>query len=97
MCTVTVDDSLAVPPNDGFVLLDRAGGALSVTVGGSVSIRKVRGSLDPVGFPSELSCVARAVYCPLGSAGLAGSDVQAPPLPPAAALATGEPFALDPA
>jgi hypothetical protein len=47
-------------------------------------------------LPSELSCTATAVYCPLVSAGLALPEDQPPPLPDALALDTGEPLALDP-
>jgi hypothetical protein len=88
--------SLAVPVNEGVVSFVRAGGAFSVTVGGAVSILNVRDSLTPSGFPSELSCLATAVYCPSARAGLAPLELQLPPVPPAVALATGEPVALGP-
>ena len=95
MLTVVV--SLAVPLNDGVVLFDSGGGCSKVTVGEVVSTTNVTGELVPVGFPSELSWLAIAVYFPLGSAGLALPDVQAPPVPVAVALETIEPFAVAPA
>ena len=89
--------SLADPVKDGVVLFDGDSGCFSVTVGEAVSTTNVTGTLVPGGFPSELSCLATAVYCPLGRAGLASPELQAPPVPVAVALATIDPFALLPA
>ena len=97
MCTLTLVVALAVPVNVGAVLLEGVGGCFSVTVGELVSTMNVTGVLTPVGFPgSELSWVATAVYCPLGRAGLAGPEVQAPPVRVAAAVETIGPSALPP-
>ena len=88
--------SLAKPVNDGVVWFDSGGGCSNVTVGEVVSTTNVTGRLLPRGFPSELACVAIAVYCPLASAGLASPEVHAPPVPAAVALATIVPFAVAP-
>ena len=88
--------SLAVPVKDGVVLLDGTSW-FSATLGVVVSTVKVTGELVPVGFPSELGWVASAVYCPLGSAGLALLEVQAPPVPVADAVETAVPLAVAPA
>ena len=97
MWTMTGVLSLADPLKDGAVLFDGDGGAFKVTVGDVVSTVKVTGLLAPEGLPSELSCVATAVYCPLESAGLAWPDAKAPPVPVAVALATTTPLAVAPA
>jgi hypothetical protein len=89
--------SLAVPVKNGVVLLDGDFGWFNVSLGGPVSTVKVTGSLMPAGFPSELGCVATAVYCPLDKAGLASPDAQVPPVPVAIAVETTDPFAVDPA
>ena len=73
--------SLADPLKDGAVLFDGDGGAFKVTAGDVVSTVKVTGLLAPEGLPSELSCVATAVYCPLDRAGLALPETQAAPVP----------------
>ena len=74
------------------MLLERAIGGLSVTVGGFVSTVKATGALLPGGFPSELAWVATAVYVcfPLARLGLALPDVQLPPDGAAVALETSE-------
>ena len=95
--TMTGVVSLAVPVNDGVTLFDGDAGWRSVTVGGAVSTAKVTGLLVPAGLPSELGCVAIAVYCPLASTGLALPEVQLPPVPAAVAVETTEPPTLDPA
>src|SRR5437899_13029157 len=99
MWIVTVVVSLAVPLNDGVVSLDGEDGDLSVTVGDVVSTVKDTGLLVPAGFPSELCCVAIAVYVclPFSSAGLAGDELQPPPVPVAVALERTGPSALLPA
>src|SRR5438128_11270645 len=97
MWTVTEVVSLAEPLNDGAVLLEGDFGWLNVTVGEVVSTMNVRGWLTPEGFPSELSCVATAVYWPLERAGLALPDTQAPLVPGAVALDTTAPVAVAPA
>ena len=89
--------SLAVPAKDGVLLFDGVFGWLRVTVGELVSTVKVTGALSPAGFPSELPCVATAVYWPLDKAGLALPDVQAPPVPVAVAVETTVPLAAAPA
>src|SRR5438105_2051189 len=97
MWTVTGVVSLAEPLNDGAVLLDGDFTGSNVTVGEVVSTVNVRGSLTPEGLPSELSCVAIAVYWPFESAGLAWPDAKAPPVPVAVAVATTAPLAVAPA
>jgi hypothetical protein len=89
--------SLAVPLNEGVVWFERDGGAASVTFGEAVLTVNVRASLLPSGLPSELFCVAWAVYVPLDSAGLAAPELQEPPVPEAFALDTTVPLALEPA
>ena len=89
--------SLAVPVNDGVVSLEGDFGWSKVTVGELVSTVKVRASLEPAGFPSELSWVATAVYCPLERAGSASPEAQPPPVPAAVAVETTEPSAVAPA
>src|SRR5208283_1328820 len=83
---------------DGNHLNDAEGGRTNagVTAGASVTTN-VTGALLPAGFPSELSCVATAVYCPLPRAGLASSEVQPAPVPVAVALETRVPLAVAPA
>ena len=69
----------------------------NVTAGELVSTTNVTGELVPAGFPSELGCVATAVYCPLERVGLALPDVQLPPSGVAVAIAMTVPLALLPA
>jgi len=88
MCTTTSVVSVAVPVKDGVVSLDGDAGLFNVTVGEAVSTIKDTVRLLPSGFPSELSCVATAVYSPLGSSGLAWPELQSPPFPVAVALET---------
>src|SRR5207249_3764972 len=97
MRTMTGVVSLAEPLKVGAVSFDGDFGAFKVTVGEVVSTMKVTALLLPGGFPSELSCTATAVYCPLESGGLALPDVQAPPVPVAVAVATSAPLAAAPA
>ena len=84
--------SLAEPEKDGVVLLVRAIGGFSVTVGGFVSTVNATCWLVPGGFPSELVWVATAVYVcfPLARLGLALPEVQLPPVGVAVALETSE-------
>jgi len=89
--------SLALPVKDGVVSFEGDFGWFKVTVGELVSTVNVAGALSPLGFPSELSCVATAVYCPLTSDGLALPELHAPPVPVAAALETTVPLAVLPA
>ena len=90
--------SLPVPVKAGAVLFDRSAGEFNVTLGAAVSTVNVTGgSLTPAGFPSGLSCIAIAVYCPLDRAGLASPELQSPPLPVAVAVETTEPVAVAPA
>src|SRR5436190_1461987 len=96
MWTVTVSVSLAVPLKEGVVSLDGDAGWLNVTVGEAVLTVTVRVSLRPSGLPSELGCVATAVYWPLASAGLAWPELQLLPVPSAVALETWVPSALLP-
>ena len=79
------------------MLLDGDLTGSKATVGEVVSTMNVRGSLTPEGLPSELGCVAIAVYCPFESAGLALPDANAPPVPAALAVATTVPLAVAPA
>lgn len=72
------------------------GTTAGVLAGGGVTVN-VTGSLQPGGFPSELSCVATAVYSPLGRVGLASPDVQPAPVPVAVAIETTVPFSVAPA
>jgi hypothetical protein len=95
--TVTGVVSLAEPVKNGVVLLERDIGELNVTVGGAVSTVNVTGSLVPAGFPSELGCVAIAVYSPLDSFGLTLPEVQLPPPGVAVAFETTDPVAVPPA
>ena len=90
--------SLAVPVNDGVVLLDRNAGEFNVTVGGDVLTVKVTGSLLPAGLPSGLAWMATAVkVCfPLGRAGVALPEVQLPPVPVAVAVDRTVPSAFVP-
>jgi hypothetical protein len=88
--------ALAVPVKDGAVLLEGDFGWSNVTIGELVSTMNVTCALLPAGFPSELGWVAIAVYCPLDKAGLAWPELQAPPVPVAAALETTLPSALAP-
>src|SRR5271168_320655 len=96
MWTTTGVVSLAVPVKDGALLFDGDVGWLSVTVGDAVLTMNVTAALLPSGFPRELGCVANAVYSPLGSSGLAASDVQLPLVGVAVALDRGEPVAVAP-
>jgi hypothetical protein len=89
--------SLAEPSNVGFVLLDGDTGWPSVTVGEAVSTVNVTGALTPAALPSELGCVAIAVYWPLGRGGAEGPDVHVPPVGVAVAVATTVPVAVAPA
>src|SRR6476660_9806980 len=57
----------------------------------------VTGPLLPAGFPSELACVATAVYCPAVRAGLASPDVQPGLVPAAIAVETTVPLGVGPA
>ncbi len=88
--TTTVVLSVASPLKVGVGSLDGVAMASSVTVGERVSTMKVRSSLNPGPLPNELSCSATALYSCLPSdrGGLACPDVQAPPVPVAAAAAT---------
>ena len=70
---------------------------LKVTAGELVSTTNVTGELVPAGFPSELGCVATAVYRPLERAGLGGPEVQLPFAGVAVAIAMTVPLALLPA
>ena len=90
--------SLAVPEKEGLVLFDGDEGCARVTVGEVVSTVNVTGALSPVGFPSELSCLASAVnVClPLERAGLALLELQAPPVPVALAVETTVPLTVEP-
>src|SRR5438128_1908647 len=99
MWTTTSLASSLVPVKDGVGSLDRDGGTFKVTVGAAVSTVNVRASLEPVGFPIELSCMATAVYVcfPFASAGCALPEIQLPPAGVAVAVATTEPAALPPA
>jgi hypothetical protein len=86
----TIDTGSPVWGTGGNHLNDATGGGgVGVTV-------NVTGPLLPVGLPYELSWEATAVYCPSGSAGLAGPEVQAAPVPVALAAETIVPFALAP-
>src|SRR5438270_8143755 len=96
MSTVTVPVSLALPVNDGVVSFDGDFGWSKVTVGEAVLTTKVTALLLPAGFPSELGCVATAVYWPLDNAGLACPELQLPPVPAAVALETTVPSAEPP-
>src|SRR2546430_15668463 len=97
MRTMTGVVSLADPLKDGAVSFAGDGGAFKVTVGDVVSTAKVTDLLAPGGLPSELSCVATAVYWPLASAGLASPDAKAPPVPVAVGVAAAAPLGLAPA
>src|SRR5438128_11208751 len=97
MRTMTGVVSLAEPLKVGAVSLEGDFGSFKVTVGEVVSTMNVPGWLPPEGFPSELSCVATAVYWPLERAGLALPDTQAPLVPGAVALDTTAPVAVAPA
>ena len=88
--------SLADPVKDGVVLLEGDFTGFKVTAGELVSTTNVTGELVPAGFPSELGCVATAVYWPLESAGLALLDVQPPPSGVAVAVEMTVPFAVLP-
>jgi hypothetical protein len=88
--TVTVVVSLAKPVKEGVVFLDGDFGGFKVTVGAEVLTVKVTVLLFPAAFPSELGCVAIAVYSPLERALLAVPEVQLPPLGFAVALETSE-------
>src|SRR5207249_4018181 len=88
---VRVVVSVAASVKDGVVLVEGDFRWRNVTVGEVVSTMNVRGWLTPEGFPSELSCVATAVYWPLERAGLALPDTQAPLVPGAVALDTTAP------
>src|ERR1700694_1663300 len=96
MWIVTGSVSVANPVNEGVVLLDGDLTPFKITVGGDVSMVNVTGLLLPVGFPSELGCVAIALYSPADSAGLASPELQPPPVPGAVAPETGLPSALLP-
>jgi len=96
MSTVIVVVSLAYPSNDGVVWFDGDSGWSSVTVGEAVSTVNLTGALVPVGLPSELGWLATAVYCPLGSVGLALPELQLPPAGVAVAVATMAPVAVVP-
>ena len=89
--------SLAVPVKAGAALLDTDGGEFNVTVGADVLTVNVTGSLVPGEFPSELGCVAVAVYVPLGRAAFALPEVQLPLVGVAVADEMGDPVALAPA
>jgi hypothetical protein len=97
MFTVTGLLSLAEPVKVGAVVLDGDGGLFNVTAGAAVSTVNVAAELVPGGLPSELVCVAVAVYCPLAKVGLALPEVQAPPVPGAVAVETTAPVAVGPA
>ena len=75
---MTVVVSVAVPENDGVVLLECGSGWFSVTVGAVVFTVNVTGELFPSPLPtSELASLAMAVKVrfPLGSAGLTAAEV----------------------
>ena len=93
---VTASVSPALPVNDGVVSLEGDFGWFRVTCGGAVSTVKVTVALTPAGLPSELGCVAIAVYWPSASSGLAAPDSHSPPLPDAVALETAVPPAFVP-
>src|SRR2546423_10138259 len=97
MLIVTDVVSLAVTVNDGFRVLDGEAGWFSVTVGAAVSTVNLTASLLPSGLPSELGCVATAVYWPSFKAGLAGPEVQLPATTVPVALAATVPSGLLPA
>ena len=86
-----------MPVKDGVVLLDGVFSEFKVTVGGDVLTTNVTGSLVPGEFPSELGCVAVAVYVPLGRAGFVLPEVQLPLVGVAVADEMGDPVSLAPA
>jgi hypothetical protein len=86
----TIDTGSPVWGTDGNHLNEATGG------GGCGVTVNVTGPLLPVGLPYELSWSATAVYCPSGSAGLAGPELQPPPVPVAVAAETIVPFAVAP-
>src|SRR5437870_597717 len=96
MRTMTGVVSLAEPLKVGAVSFDGDFAAFKVTAGELVSPTNVTAVLVPAGFPSELGCVATAVYWPLESAGLALLDVQPPPSGVAVAVEMTVPFAVLP-
>src|SRR5947209_5820841 len=99
MWIVTVVVSLAVPLNDGVVSLDGEAGDLSVPAGDVVLTVKHTLLLVPAAFPSAL-CPYTTLFrscLPASSAGLAGDELQPPPVPVAVALETTGPSALLPA
>src|SRR5438445_754713 len=66
-------------------------------VGAIGSTANVIGALCPLGFSSELACVATAVYSPhCSGAMLARAEAHLPPVPGAVALATFSPAGLVP-
>ena len=78
----------------GLVAADAPSVATSGAIG---STSKVTGALTPAGFPSELVCVATAVYWPHASVGLALADSQPPASSTSAfAVATITPCASGP-
>jgi hypothetical protein len=87
----TIDTGSPVCGTGGNHLNDATGGG-----GGGVTVN-VTGPLLPVGLPYELSWSAAAVYCPTGSAGLAGPDVHPAPVPVAVDAETIVPFVVAPA
>jgi uncharacterized membrane protein len=94
---VDVDTSETGSPifgTDGNHLNEAAGGACTGTGGGVIV--NVTGGLRPAGFPSELACVAIAVYWPVEMAGDAPPDVQRAPVPLAVAIETIAPFVVAP-
>ena len=78
------------------MFFDGVSGWVNVTVGEVVSTMNVTGELVPVGFPSELGCVAIAVYCPFDRGGLTAAEAQLPPVPCAVTVETSLPSALLP-
>src|ERR1700683_28489 len=97
MCTMTWVSALAVPLNFGVWSRDGEGGCSSVTLGDSVLTMNFTALLVPGSLPSELGCVATALYSPSANCGLAAFDSQAPPAPEGAELATSVPSGLGPA
>src|SRR5258708_21204735 len=96
MWTVAVAVSRAGREKEGVVWLEGDSTGFSVTVGEAVLTVNVTVLLRPSELPSELGCVATAVYCPLVSPGLACPELQPPPVPSAVALETWVPSALLP-
>ena len=88
MWIVTGSPATPNPVNEGVVLLDGDLTPFNVTVGAEVFTVNLMLLLVPAGFPSELGCVAMAVYWPLESEGLALPELQLPGAFVASALAT---------